>query len=127
METNATGLDLVKLFQAYEEARADNTAHFRKIMALQKRVEELEGELGKPYDKVDRLFEENKKLMAENEKLRETLSKFSDPNFYWTKPPTVEDGWIVYGRAKKMAELLSVAREALGGAGNELQASKESP
>ena len=97
METNATGIDLVKLFQAYEEARADNTAHFRKIMALQKRVEELE---------------------AENKKMRDALSKFSDPNFYWTKPPTVEDGWIVYGRAKKTAELLNAARQALGEAKN---------
>lgn len=29
-------LDVNRLFEAYEECRADNTAHFRKIMELQK-------------------------------------------------------------------------------------------
>jgi predicted RNase H-like nuclease (RuvC/YqgF family) len=46
------GLDSLRLFEAYEECRADNTAHFRKIMELQKaleakdkRIEELQSKL----------------------------------------------------------------------------------
>ena len=36
-----TKLDYYKLFEAYEQCRADNTAHFRKILELQKENEKL--------------------------------------------------------------------------------------
>ena len=40
------------------------------IKTLRKENEELRREIGKPYDKVDRLFEANRKLKEENQKLR---------------------------------------------------------
>lgn len=45
-----------------------------KIESLRKENEELRREIGKPYDKVDRLFEANRKLIKENAILREALS-----------------------------------------------------
>lgn len=45
-----TSLNQEKLFLAYEECRADNTAHMRKIIELQKRVEELVTESKKMRD-----------------------------------------------------------------------------
>jgi predicted nucleic acid-binding Zn-ribbon protein len=46
-----------KFFNAYEEARSDNTAHFRKIMELQK---------------------ENERLKSENARLREALKDIAE-------------------------------------------------
>ncbi len=43
---------------------------------LKKENEELRREIGKPYDKVDRLFEANRKLIKENEILREALARY---------------------------------------------------
>lgn len=40
-------LDQDKLFLAYEECRADNTAHFRKILELQKELDESRAEIEK--------------------------------------------------------------------------------
>ena len=48
-------------------------AGMRDPDANAEKIANLERELGKPYDKVDRLFESNKKLLAENKRLRETI------------------------------------------------------
>ena len=52
-----TQYDYDKLFLAYEESRADITAHFRKIMELEREIE---------------------KLKKQNEIMREALSFYAD-------------------------------------------------
>lgn len=54
-----------------------------KIENLKKENEELRREIGKPYDKVDRLFEANRKLIKENAILREALEFYASGD-YWS-------------------------------------------
>lgn len=49
-----------------------------KIENLKAENEKLRREIGKPYDKVDRLFEANRKLIKENEILREALEFYAN-------------------------------------------------
>lgn len=63
---NHTQYDYDKLFLAYEESRADITAHFRKIMELEREIE---------------------KLKKQNEIMKKILSFYSDDiNWNETEP-----------------------------------------
>lgn len=54
----ARELDQDKLFMAYEECRADNTAHFRKIMELQKENAKLKADLAFAVRKMNEALDE---------------------------------------------------------------------
>lgn len=62
-------IDQDKLFEAYEECRADNTAHLRKILELQKQNEKLMAALDclrrYPHDIRSQMLAE--KALAETE------------------------------------------------------------
>ena len=79
-EPKARELDCDKLFQAYEEARADNTAHLRKIIELQKRIEKLEvNRIHTCHDQCQKIEcvqrRRIEELEAENKKLRDALGE----------------------------------------------------
>ena len=55
-----TQYDYDKLFLAYEECRSDNTAHFRKILELQKELAEKDAEIKKLKSDIHLLTKTNK-------------------------------------------------------------------
>lgn len=48
--------DFDRLFLAYEECRADNTAHFRKIIELQKENEFLKNKLAEITKDIEKII-----------------------------------------------------------------------
>ena len=82
-------------------------AGMRDPDANAEKIANLERELGKPYDKVDRLFESNKKLLAENKKLREAMQ------FAVDHLSSMDDYSIVNGAIYRLREALSSEGEKL--------------
>ena len=70
-----------RYFALYEECRADNTAHFRKIMEQQKQIEKLEAENKVNDSTIDILIGRINQLKAENKILMQALAKIADMSY----------------------------------------------